>query len=429
MRRVTIGFSKEKRREQLQKTYVGGSAVPRASAILCVKDNPQTLNSNPPTAMLIDTLLLLMSTAALAMALGTMPAILAGPSASQGSGYWACGCFALSWSWLIQGIGEAMPLNSAAVLADGFLIIAITSLAQAAQLQLAHGSLRLNPLWPTALFLVGYLLAVFIPSLWPVRHFFAAGIVAWIACRTCMLLLRKTSGAPPALAIGFLAYGIFVVTVMCYRLLSGHIPVANELDELVVRMVELTLIVFLTTSFLASRSYSLDPQNPPIHSLTLDAVAGCLNRAAIESRYKFEFARHRLTAEPMTVLMIDLDQFKAVNDTHGHPAGDAALRSLAQALAKAIRATDALGRYGGDEFLIILPQTNTTEAARVVERMRSALAQIPDQPEPLTMSVGLAQSRPDDHPETIIQRADEALYRAKREGRDRAVTAETTPAG
>ena len=152
-----------------------------------------------------------------------------------------------------------------------------------------------------------------------------------------------------------------------------------------------------------------------------DALTGLFNRRHLHERLEAELARVR-RGRTLSVVMIDLDGFKRVNDTHGHIAGDALLQSLAQALAEATRTTDVLGRYGGDEFVMLLPDT-TGEAARVAaQRLVDAVRQVGQdfsQKHPVTASVGLTEAEARDDARTAIQRADERAYVAKKLGGDR----------
>jgi diguanylate cyclase (GGDEF)-like protein len=124
--------------------------------------------------------------------------------------------------------------------------------------------------------------------------------------------------------------------------------------------------------------------------------------------------------------MVDLDGFKAVNDRHGHDAGDSVLVAAADALQRALRAEDVLGRLGGEEFLAVLPDTAAGPAARAAERLRAAVADAGG-PVAVTASVGWAVLQPGEEPDELVRRADDALYAAKQEGRDRVKGAATLP--
>jgi diguanylate cyclase (GGDEF)-like protein len=129
--------------------------------------------------------------------------------------------------------------------------------------------------------------------------------------------------------------------------------------------------------------------------------------------------------------MIDVDHFKVVNDTHGHPTGDAAILAIARACNETIRKTDIVSRFGGEEFVILMPETDANEAALVTERLRSAIAALGfvsenSQTFTLTISIGVAfydQNSAEDNASSLLNRADKALYRAKHAGRNQVVIA------
>ena len=129
----------------------------------------------------------------------------------------------------------------------------------------------------------------------------------------------------------------------------------------------------------------------------------------------------------MAVMLIDMDFFKSVNDTHGHDTGDAVLREFADRLRRNIRGVDLACRFGGEEFVVLMPDTDWRQAQGVAERVRQAVAEkvfatSNARPLTLTVSVGLALNESDlETPEMMLKRADVALYRAKREGRNRVV--------
>ena len=138
-----------------------------------------------------------------------------------------------------------------------------------------------------------------------------------------------------------------------------------------------------------------------------------------------EFLRERRYGTPLSILLADLDHFKAVNDRWGHPAGDAVLRAVAGILSSSLRATDTGGRYGGEELLVVLPQTDAAAAETVAERWRRAVEETPTRTPagdeiPVTLSVGIAErGEAMETPADLVAVADEALYRAKQAGRNR----------
>jgi diguanylate cyclase (GGDEF)-like protein/PAS domain S-box-containing protein len=143
-----------------------------------------------------------------------------------------------------------------------------------------------------------------------------------------------------------------------------------------------------------------------------DELTGLANRRRWHEELDRALAQARRQGSPLCAAMVDLDGFKAYNDAHGHLAGDALLRKASQAWADALRATDTLARYGGDEFSVILPDCTLEEARTVIERLRAAT------PGDATCSAGVACSDGAESAESLVRRADKALYDAKRSGRN-----------
>jgi two-component system cell cycle response regulator len=163
---------------------------------------------------------------------------------------------------------------------------------------------------------------------------------------------------------------------------------------------------------------------------THDALTGIWNRGTIMETFDREISRSRREGVSIGVLIADLDHFKSVNDTYGHIAGDCVLREVTKRMQADIRTYDTIGRYGGEEFLILLPGCNRSETADKAERLRKTILQLPIEtqsgPLKITMSVGGVASA--DWPEytvgQMLHLADSALYRAKEEGRNRTVIVE-----
>jgi diguanylate cyclase (GGDEF)-like protein len=180
------------------------------------------------------------------------------------------------------------------------------------------------------------------------------------------------------------------------------------------------------TQKLASQQAELERTNARLSDLArTDGLTGLLNHAAFQDRLEREYLATRRYGNALSLALLDVDHFKQFNDAHGHPAGDVALKAVATALRATARETDAIARYGGEEFAIVLPDTTTREAAQIGERVRAAVAAIPNLPRRLTASVGIATLAPDAPDRaTLVTAADHALYAAKRRGRDRVVIAE-----
>lgn len=159
----------------------------------------------------------------------------------------------------------------------------------------------------------------------------------------------------------------------------------------------------------------------------LDELTGSLNRRSIMRMLEEEIARsHRLNV-PCTVALIDLDFFKRINDLYGHPTGDEVLRTFAITAFANIRSVDRFGRYGGEEFLLILPDTDEASAVQMLDRLRSILAELDwsafSSGMRVTISAGVAMLRANEISDTLLARADGALYASKARGRNRITSA------
>jgi two-component system, cell cycle response regulator len=159
---------------------------------------------------------------------------------------------------------------------------------------------------------------------------------------------------------------------------------------------------------------------------THDSLTGLLNRMAILETLEKELARSARQKNPVAVIMADIDQFKVINDTYGHLVGDAVLQEVSARVLKTVRAYDAVGRYGGEEFLIVSPGCNLEEAPKQAERIRANICAqpicLPEGPVSVTMSFGVAITSTDIlelEPSDLLRLADESLYAAKKGGRNK----------
>jgi diguanylate cyclase (GGDEF)-like protein len=160
-----------------------------------------------------------------------------------------------------------------------------------------------------------------------------------------------------------------------------------------------------------------------LHSASTDELTGITNRRYFLRAAEAEFDRFLRYKRPFSVLMIDIDHFKSINDRFGHAVGDEALRLLSAMLSRSKRETDLLGRLGGEEFALLLPETGLSGAAEIAVRLRRSCHSVnlhTAEPVFLTVSIGATQSRVGDTSfDDMLRRSDAALYRAKNAGRDR----------
>ena len=164
-----------------------------------------------------------------------------------------------------------------------------------------------------------------------------------------------------------------------------------------------------------------------IEAAVTDPLTGLYNRRYMETHVGTLVDQAAARNKPLSVLVLDIDYFKSINDTYGHDAGDDVLQDFAIRIRKSIRGIDLACRYGGEEFVVVMPETDMAVATMVAERLRRRIA---SEPFPIqkgtrtidvTISIGIAALAPDDDAAAVIKRADQALYRAKRDGRNRVV--------
>jgi diguanylate cyclase (GGDEF)-like protein len=179
---------------------------------------------------------------------------------------------------------------------------------------------------------------------------------------------------------------------------------------------------------LYNRSFELKEAYKRIEELAeLDELTGSFNRRSIMRMLDDEIDRAHHNNKPCSIALIDLDWFKRINDAHGHPTGDEVLRTFAITVFANIRGIDKFGRYGGEEFLLVLPEMTDDGGARIADRLRAIIADLDwsafSPGMQVTISAGVATLKPHETPDTILARADRALYDAKARGRNRIASA------
>lgn len=202
-------------------------------------------------------------------------------------------------------------------------------------------------------------------------------------------------------------------------------------NDFIMRPVERNELSARVRTQIRRQRYAVELRQSVTNTLALavtDELTGLYNRRYFDRHLSLMLERAREQNRDMAVMLIDMDFFKSVNDTHGHDIGDAVLREFAVRLRRNIRGVDLACRFGGEEFVVLMPDTDFRQAQNVAERVRTAVAERAFEmaggraPLPITVSVGLALNETQtDTPEIILKRADVALYRAKREGRNRVV--------
>ena len=217
------------------------------------------------------------------------------------------------------------------------------------------------------------------------------------------------------------ATGMLLLASFAYRS-----RVRNREANLVSRQRELEGLVAQRTGQLEEEKRQLVSAREALRQQSrLDGLTGLLNRVAILELLDREITRACRTGHPLSVVMVDIDHFKAVNDTHGHLTGDEVIRQVSTRLGQAVRPYDAVGRYGGEEFLIVMPDFNAIAETSRLESVRQAIARDPvasgDMSIPVTCSFGvnLLQTGNQHSAEALLEAADRALYEAKHQGRNR----------
>lgn len=160
-----------------------------------------------------------------------------------------------------------------------------------------------------------------------------------------------------------------------------------------------------------------------VNQAVRDPLTGCFSRRSAEEILSLQFAQSRRHGHPMTLAFIDLDRFKSINDQFGHEAGDSVLKNMTEATVNTLRRDDVLMRWGGEEFLLMMPMTNTEQALLALNRLRQHGLGLRPDGTPLTASIGLAECQEDgaESWQQLVEMADARMYRAKQGGRDRIV--------
>lgn len=237
---------------------------------------------------------------------------------------------------------------------------------------------------------------------------FAVSLLSLRGGREVLILFS----VPFALCLGWLALQGANLLETMYRL-------TDPLMMLVIAMIASEL-------FYRIRGQQFALQRELRELASIDALTGLHNRRELENRISEEMSRSRRHAEPMSIVIGDLDRFKRVNDSFGHAVGDDVLRAVGERIRRNLRTEDLAVRWGGEEFLLLLPSTDEQQAVGVADKIRQAIADRPvacgDREVPVTISFGVAQLGSDEQVSELVRRADDAMYRAKSGGRNRVCT-------
>ncbi len=206
--------------------------------------------------------------------------------------------------------------------------------------------------------------------------------------------------------------------------MRGEVKKLSQSDDIEMEMNDNMSLAQRLACFITVTAEELEIANRKLVVLACqDRLTELFNRGEIESRLKQSVKDMRIIGKPVSVIMLDLDNFKSINDTFGHEAGDNVLKTMAKVLMESIRQSDAAGRWGGEEFLVVLPGVKLEEACHVAERIRRTISQkelLPDRP--VTASLGVAEILPGEDCLAFYHRLDENLYTAKKSGKNRVVS-------
>ncbi|WP_448187709.1 diguanylate cyclase [Azospirillum sp. sgz301742] len=298
------------------------------------------------------------------------------------------------------------------------------------------------PLRPLAALVAAYLLgALYFSAVVPS----VSARIALVSCYAAVMgtlcatdLLRNARGFPstPVSVVGFILLGHagFNVLRAGLSLADAQLPdlLAPSVVQTLAFMENLLVFVAIGIGLVIMTTERL--QADLRRTATYDMLTGILNRRAFLDLAEREMARSRRSGVPHSLLVMDVDYFKQVNDTYGHQAGDAVLKAVTATIAGSLRQVDLFGRYGGEEFCILLPETRQDAALVVGERICAMLAGlvVPHDGNLIstTVSIGVAESLPGAASfDTLVAEADAALYRAKSLGRNRAIVHQPEPVG
>lgn len=380
----------------------------------------------------IRTLVVMLVVSSLLMAVTLSAGIKGGRHA--GFAIWNTGLCFIALGWVLVAFRGVLPDIIAVAFADG--LIAVGLCMEVAAIFEFGG--RALPRW--LLFVPGVLVFALLAL-------FGGNYARTTVLMTAALDLMFFAIAAAALRLGpqagrgrwIIAVPCFasalIITVRAVEVWLGaeryvHVYVGSPLQGM-------TFIALLASTIVVPVGFLLlhreRDENDLLRLATIDVLTGLFNRRAFIDLAGREIARVRRLRLPFAVLMIDLDLFKHVNDEFGHQAGDRVLAEFAAVAVRCVRAEDLVGRYGGEEFCVMLPGSTMPAALAIAERLRSEVAMRPlgDLPRVTTVSIGVAACASADAVslDDAIARADEGLYRAKQQGRNRVVGLEYVPEG
>lgn len=362
---------------------------------------------------------------ALAVSVATLVPI--GSRKREGMLLWALGLVLYALTYLLYGLRGQVS--------DFFSIVVGNTALSAGLALLTHALLvfqqRQWPPWRIWVPVATAVVMLLIVDSGTVRRLTLGVILGLQAIALVVIVVQRlgvTVGRGKYLVIGGLlvAIGIFVSRVVGVAMGADQSVSVDHssLMQTITHMLGLVVLIFLTVGFVIMTKERADALNVVL--AMRDELTQLYNRRAVFDALGQQLAAARRNQTPLSVLMLDVDNFKALNDTFGHAAGDRVLREIALTIQNGLRAQDVAGRMGGEEFLVLLPHATTDEAMRIAERLRQSIHDVDclkrcDLQTTISVSVGAAQFDPVRHAggDELIHHADQALYRAKERGRNR----------
>jgi len=348
------------------------------------------------------------------------------PKTLKGLGSWAVAPVLVSAATFLFGARGAIP--------DFISVLGANVLLLAGVLLFHFGSRQFFDLQPGYRFWLPIMLAALPPLVWfsviqpdfNLRVQLVCFLWAWILLANTRVIWRH---GPEDFATRYTVIVLLThATIIILRLLATLLPVPNEGLFMPTRVQTIyvvgnaVMIIAFAVGLVLLASARLRGDLEQLASR--DSLTGARTRRVLIEAGEQELARCRRHGRRMALLVMDVDHFKVINDTYGHPMGDRVLVDFVVRISALLRRPDLLARFGGEEFVLLLPETAQEEAVRVAERILAKLAEPLKSLPAITVSIGVTSSRPDDATiDALLARADRALYQAKAEGRNRIAVA------
>jgi diguanylate cyclase (GGDEF)-like protein len=376
--------------------------------------------------MQLHTPTLLLVNVAVAAALSICMGVVAQRSRRDGMVYWSWAMALFTLAYLLFGLrGQISDWLS--VVLSNTLLVATYALFVEGLSEFQQRRPRRWLIWSPVV-LVAFLLGLLLPQ--PATRSILAALV--LTFEAMIMLQLVVSGRHTTVGRGqyFVMIGFaIIILALLTRLLggiAGYLDLSKVTDSHPLHaaavLFSVLIIVVITVGLLLMTKERADALN---RNLALqDELTGLHNRRSIQRLLDQQLAQMARGSRSLALLLIDVDHFKGVNDTHGHLSGDKVLRQLADGLQQRLRAQDILGRWGGEEFIVILPDTHVSGARQLAEQLRQDIETLPittltGKVLPLTISIGLHVDQGGGGRDEIIAEADRALYQAKQNGRNR----------